>query len=345
VNALLTRAAYDACVAVLDKILELLGTNRTRMQWKLRAWRRTWDRRSAAWKNRAQALTYEHQTCPRCSHPAGGDERECTRCGEPLGGRTAHRARKLAGLLWAPDTPVVATVMVMAIIAMYAVTVLWAPRVGLESFGLAPHGFAFDRFGSLATPAVDEGEWWRLITSTFLHANLLHLAFNAMSLWSVASYLEDVLGTAKTLALYFLLGIAASATSYVWHTQTYPYVGNSVGASGAICGLIGVAIGFSLRRRNVARHLRGHYIGWAVWIAIIGMSSWNIDNAGHFGGLVPGVLCGLLVRRRADAGARSRRAWIAAAIALVALAIAALAIAAGHPLPDELLAALRDGVG
>lgn len=344
-NALLTAAAYDGSVAVLDKILELLGTNRTRMQWKLRAWRRTWDRRTAAWKNRAQALTYEHQTCPRCSHPAGGDERECSRCGEPLGGRIAHRARRLGALVWAPDTPVVATVLVAAIIAMYAVTVLWASRVGLQSLGLAPHPFAFERFGALETTAVENGELWRLITSTFLHASLLHLAFNAMSLWSVASYLEDVLGAAKTVALYFVLGIAASATSYVWHAQTFPYHGSSVGASGAICGLIGVAIGFSLRRRNVARHLRGHYIGWAVWIAIIGLSSWNIDNAGHFGGLVPGVLCGLVVRRRADAGARSRRAWIAASIALVALAIAALAITASHPLPDELLDALRDGRG
>jgi membrane associated rhomboid family serine protease len=329
-------------LALLDDLLKLLGTNRTRMQWKVRAWKRAWERRVGSVKNRSQVLAYEHQTCPRCAHPAGADEKICTRCGEALGGRTAHRARRIAGMLWIEGAPVVATVMIAAIAALYATTLVWGARLGLtEGMAITPHPLAFTRFGSLDTALVQAGEWWRLSTSTFLHLNPLHIVFNVMSLFSVARYLEEVLGKSKTLALYLGLGLVASAVSFLWHAYTYPYVGSSAGASGAICGLIGVAIGFSLRRRNVARHLRGHYLVWAVWIGVIGLSGWNIDNAGHFGGLVPGVLLGLIVRRRADTSPSARRVWMYGAVALVAVTFAALVLASGQRIPDDVLDAYR----
>jgi membrane associated rhomboid family serine protease len=326
-------------VALLDDVLKLLGTNRTRMQWKLRAWKRAWERRVGSVKNRAQALSYEHQTCPRCAHPAGADEKICTRCNEPLGGKVAHRARRVAGMLWIEGAPVVATVMIAAIASLYATTLVWGTRMGLtHGIALSPHPLAFTRFGDLDTVLVQDGEWWRLSTSTFLHASPLHIVFNVMSLYTVAKHLEDLLGKAKTLALYLALGIAASATSFLWHANTVPYFGKSVGASGAICGLIGVSIGFALRKRNVTRHTLGNYVGWAVWIAVLGLSSWNIDNAGHFGGLVPGFFVGLLVRRKRDTSARMRRVWQYAAIVLVAATLAAMVLASTHKIPDDVLA-------
>jgi rhomboid protease GluP len=333
-------------VPLLDDLLALLGTNRTRVQWKLRAWRRGWDRRVASIKNRSQALTYAHQTCPRCNHPADAADKVCSRCGEALGGRLAHQARRAAALVWAPNLPFVATVLVAAIAGMYVTSVMWGPRVGLAGAGwIGPHAMALYRFGSLSTVAVEHGEWWRLSTSMFLHVHVLHLVFNVMSLCAVAIYLEEVLGKAKTFALFIALGMIASITSFVWHANTGAMIGNSAGASGAICGLIGVCVGFSLRRRNIARHQVGHYVGWVVWIAILGMSGWNIDNAGHFGGLIPGVLVGLVVRRRADTGGRARRAWTIAAVACAAFAIATIVIVAGHPLPDATLDAVRAARG
>ena len=328
----------DLPVAALDRILELLGTNRTRVQWKLRAWRTAWDRRVNSMKNRSQAIGYAHQACPRCTHPAGADEKTCTRCGEPLGGVIQQRLRRVFGALWEPDTPVVATVLTCAIAAIYVVSLLWATRTGLASgFVLSPHPLALDRFGMLNTAEIEAGQWWRLSTSTFLHLDVVHLAFNLLSLWSVTIYLEEAIGKSKTMALYLGLGLVASAVSYVWHSQTWPYFGSSAGASGAVCGLIGVCLGFSLRRRNVARHLKGHYIGWAIWIAILGLSSWRIDNAGHLGGFVPGVALGLLVRRRSDTGAIARRAWAYASAALIAVTLAALVLASQNPLPDDVL--------
>src|SRR5215813_6749781 len=152
------------------------------MQWKLRNWQRAWERRKASLANRSKALSYQHQTCPSCGHPASADEKLCTRCGEALGGRLAHQLRKAAALVWAPDTPVVATLLCASIGVIYVVMMLWSGQQGL-GVGVAMHPVALFRFGSLLSIAVAHGAWWRLSTSTFLHASILHLAFNAASLW------------------------------------------------------------------------------------------------------------------------------------------------------------------
>jgi hypothetical protein len=104
--------------------------------------------------------------------------------------------------------------------------------------------------------------------------------------------------------------------------------------------LIGVAIGFSARHRNAARHLRGHYLGWAIWILLLAFSGWNIDNAGHIGGLVPGIALGLVVRRPDPTARRVNRLWTIAAIAGIALAITTFVLMAQSPLPDEVFANL-----
>jgi membrane associated rhomboid family serine protease len=295
-------------VALLDDILRLLGTNRTRMQWKLRAWQRAWERRKAAFANRTAAPTVQ------------------------------HRARRAAALLWGADTPVVTSALAISFVTIYAITIVWGKQVGVAAPPMMPSSLALWRFGSEYSIDIQAGQWWRLVTCTFLHVHLLHLFFNLASLWSVGIYLEEALGRAKTLALYLLLAVASSAFSLWWHTRGGG-VGNSAGASGAICGLIGVAIGFSLRHRNAARHLRGHYMGWAIWILLLAFSGWNIDNAGHIGGLVPGIALGFLVRRRAATSTRANRVWLAAALVGLALAVTAFVLMAQSPLPDAVIAA------
>jgi len=323
-------------VPLLDDILRLLGTNRTRMEWKVRAWKRGWERRKASFANRTTSLRYEHKVCPQCGHPAGADERICTRCETRMGGRTAHRARRLLGMVWAPDAPMITSLIMLACIATYAMTLVWQHRVGLvPTPSLSPHNYALWRFGSEFSPDIlDQGQYWRMITAAFLHGGILHIVMNMWSLWTVGTYVEETFGKAKTLALYLFLVLTASAFSLWWHTRGGD-IGNSVGASGAICGLIGVAIGFSVRRRNAARHLQGRYLGWAVWIVILGFSGWHIDNAGHVGGLVPGFLLGLVVRRRRDTSHVFHRMWVAAALAGLAATILCFVMMSQAKLSDQ----------
>ena len=162
-------------MALLDDILRLLGTNRTRMQWKLRAWRRAWERRKASFANRTAAPTVQ------------------------------HRARRAAALLWGDGIPIVTSALAVSFITIYAITIVWGKQVGVAAPPMMPSSLALWRFGSEYSIDIQAGQWWRLVTCTFLHVHLLHLFFNLASLWSVGIYLEEALGRAKTLALYLLL--------------------------------------------------------------------------------------------------------------------------------------------
>jgi len=145
-------------------------------------------------------------------------------------------------------------------------------------------------------PAVVHGEWWRLVTSMFLHGNLVHLLVNGWALYQLAGLFEIWLGSARLLVVYFASGIAGSLASAL--ISGVP----SVGASGAIFGLLGALISFLLRRRDVltpqARSLLMQLVGWAVINVVFGFSVKGIDNAAHLGGAAAGFLLGLVLRPR-----------------------------------------------
>jgi rhomboid protease GluP len=245
-----------------------------------------------------------------------------------MGGAIAQKAGRVLGALWPADRPMVATLVGAAIVAIYAATILAARAAGTGSAVFGPSAAVLGHYGELDARAIAAGEWQRLITSAYLHLGLLHLGFNLMSLWTVAAFLEDQLGRAKTFALYTLLAVTGSLASYGHYALMSDGDGRSVGASGAVCGLIGVALGFALRRRNVARQHTGRYAMWAVWILVIAFSGWRIDNFGHAGGFVPGFFLGLVIRRQTDTTGPARTVWKLAALVSLLVTIAAFVVQA-----------------
>jgi len=144
-------------------------------------------------------------------------------------------------------------------------------------------------------PAVRQGEYWRLVTSMFLHGGIIHLALNAWALYQLGSLFEILLGSSRLAGVYLVTGIAGSLASAFWSDVP------SVGASGAIFGLLGALISFLLRRREnltpQAKALLGQLVMWAAINVVFGFSgAANIDNAAHMGGLVAGLAAGLLLR-------------------------------------------------
>ncbi len=141
-------------------------------------------------------------------------------------------------------------------------------------------------------------EWWRLLTSMFLHGGLLHLLFNMMALVNIGAQLEAMVGRTQFLLAYILCGLAGSVTSLWW---TSPEISVSVGASGAIFGLFGMMlILFVLERQLDWKSKRAILSNMAVVIGInlaFGMRA-NIDNAAHIGGLVAGILYGAVLLLR-----------------------------------------------
>ena len=129
---------------------------------------------------------------------------------------------------------------------------------------------------------VAHGEWWRLITSMFLHANILHIAVNMWSLYIVGSFLEHAIGRWRFVLLYVVSGIAGSAGALVWSPNT-----PTVGASGAIFGILGAL--FVLERRGSIA-TGGQIAGMIVLNLVITFAlSSNISVGGHVGGLIGGV--------------------------------------------------------
>ncbi|MFL6196880.1 MAG: rhomboid family intramembrane serine protease [Thermoanaerobaculia bacterium] len=134
------------------------------------------------------------------------------------------------------------------------------------------------------------GEYWRLVTSMFLHGGFVHLALNAWALYQLGSLFEIWMGSGRMLGVYFATGIAASVTS------TYFSKVPSIGASGAIFGLLGALIASLLRRRSAltpqGRSILMQLVSWAVLNVVFGFSMPGIDNSAHLGGCAAGLLLG-----------------------------------------------------
>ena len=139
---------------------------------------------------------------------------------------------------------------------------------------------------------VKGGEYYRLFTSAFLHGGVLHLLCNMYSLYIIGTQLETVLGKVKFLIIYILSIIAASLLSGVINGSSIM----SVGASGAIFGLLGALVYFGYHYRLYLGNAIIYQIIPVIALnLIIGFSTPGIDNWGHIGGLVGGYLAGMIV--------------------------------------------------
>jgi len=148
------------------------------------------------------------------------------------------------------------------------------------------------RWGANYGPLTKDGEWWRLLTNTFLHGGLMHVLNNIYGLLFVGIFLEPLLGRIRYLAIYVLTGILASLSSIWWHEATV-----SVGASGAIFGLYGVFLALLLMKVYPADFAKSFLISTSLFIGfnlLMGLTG-GIDNAAHIGGLLSGFIIGFIL--------------------------------------------------
>jgi len=179
------------------------------------------------------------------------------------------------------------------------------------------------RYGANNGAATTDGEWWRLLTSMFLHYGVLHLAMNMWALFDAGRFLEKLLGRPAYLLAYLGSGLAGGFASIAWHgDQTW-----SAGASGAVFGVYGAILGYMLREkhrvpRGIFQPLMRSMLGFIGYNVLFGLAKSGIDNAAHFGGLVGGLALGWLLALPVDAEIR-RTAW-RGRLQLGALAVAVL---------------------
>jgi rhomboid protease GluP len=188
---------------------------------------------------------------------------------------------------WPPAT--------LAIIATLVAVFVWQSTTG-----------AFDSeagivdAGALVRSRVLEGESWRMFSATLLHGGFDHLFGNCVALYILGMAGEHALGAWRVLVLYVGSGLAGSLASVLAGP------GPSVGASGAICGLMGAVVLILYRYRRVY-HVRDKEIGlvlagWAAYTILMGALSPRIDNWAHLGGLVGGAALAMGIRPRVTLG-------------------------------------------
>ena len=169
------------------------------------------------------------------------------------------------------------------------------------------------RNGVLYGPVVADGEWWRLLTSAFLHYGPLHLGMNMLVLWFIGPALEDYLGHARYLLLYIVSGLAGAAGALILSPNAF-----TVGASGAIWGLMGAAVLLEARRIYV---FGGQAMGLVVFNLLFTFLIPGISIGGHIGGLIGGAVAAL-----AFSSLRRKPALATLSVAAVGVVSVALAL-------------------
>ncbi len=174
--------------------------------------------------------------------------------------------------------PIVITYILMGIcIFMYLLT--------LTIGGSSDNAYALLKLGAVYSPLIKAGQIYRLITGTFLHAGILHLICNMYSLYIIGSQMENFIGKKKFIFIYLISAISGSLMSSVFSSAV------SVGASGAIFGLLGAMLYFGYTYRTyLSSVMTRQIIPIIILNLFLGFSLSGIDNFAHIGGLVGGYL-------------------------------------------------------
>lgn len=223
----------------------------------------------------------ERMICPDCMRDASVGF-HCPEC-VTEGAKTIRAPRTIAGGAVSANVGRVSFVLIGLNIAAYVLTL----ATGGNDGGLFQHGAmlpqsAINISGEELT-GVDDGAYWRLLTSAFLHGSLLHIAFNMYALYLFGPFVEKALGTARFIAAYLTTALVASVFVY-WLSEPRSL---TIGASGAVFGLFGMALLLLLKAKQDVTTLLVLLAINAV-ISLQGSISWQ----GHLGGFVSGCILG-----------------------------------------------------
>ncbi|GGN07244.1 rhomboid family protein [Lentzea pudingi] len=245
--------------------------------------------------------------CSRCDRPACPDclrdasvGMHCVDCVNE-GARSVRQARTSAGAVVSTGRPIITQVMIALNVIAYVVTVVQSgspmnnQRAGLFTAT------------SMIPELTANGEWWRILTSGFMHFGLIHLALNMAALFVVGPVVEQELGKLRYSAVYFLSLLGGSAAAFYFGTVCQQLAG----ASGAVFGLMGaLLIVFKRQKRDISTILV------VVGINLVSNLFTNASLLGHLGGFVIG---GLLTLALVRAPRKNRDAYQIGAVAAAAL--------------------------
>ena len=243
--------------------------------------------------------------CPECVNEGARSTRS---------GRTAYGGRRSG------NPALTSQVLIGINVAVWALILITGGTRSPWSYTLGLHTGTFRapvQGGVQVFQGLLDGAYWQPLTAMFTHVEVWHIGFNMLALWFLGPQLEAAVGRARFLALYLLSGLVGSLFVY-WFAPAYSL---TIGASGAIFGLMGGLLVIALKVKADVRQLL-MWIGLNFLITVVGRGfiSWQ----GHLGGVIGGVLVGAII---AYAPRRNRAAWQATGFGVLsALLVAAYVV-------------------
>jgi rhomboid protease GluP len=270
-----------------------------------------------------------HRMCPSCRALIDRSEKVCPLCGAKTGPVRARSSPgsepgRIMGVIPIPSTATSA--MAAACILMYIVEWFLSQKSGppvpamLGLPGIRP--MAMLRLGAKFGPLMFAGQWWRLVTAMFLHAGLLHIGMNMWCLFDLGPEVESLFDAPRFIVFYLATGVFGYIVSLWWSPGVL-----SIGASGAIMGLIGVLIGASFHLGRLGKDYRSMLWKWVIYIFIFGLF-FSVDNAAHIGGLVLGLALGYLIPSGEVQTRTEQKLWNTLAVISVLIIAASFALMA-----------------
>lgn len=230
--------------------------------------------------------------CPNCGKLVSADEARCPYCGVLHPGSRWRNNLLVIGLA---DGERLVRLILSINIAMYIVSLLFNP--GFQGFAGNPLTFfsPSDRslmlLGATGTIPIDRlHRWWTLLAASYLHGGLLHIFFNMAAFRQIAPLINREYGAYRMFVIYTVGGTIGFAVSYL------AGVALTIGASAAVCALIGAALYYGKSRGGrYGQAIYRQVIGWVVGLFAFGLIVPGINNWGHGGGILGGILIGYLL--------------------------------------------------
>jgi rhomboid protease GluP len=304
------RSPLDAWVERLAGLMNGLGLNGTRLLWK---WNNRHRERGEADLKREmfwRSAKARHKMCPECRLLVDRSASVCPDCGTSMAGVQAPGVgRALSNLL--PGISA-ATSILMLINGLWFVLMFMAQMKsgqGVSPFGgfspelMVGFGSGLSRAVELSSGAIAGGESWRLITAMFLHGGLIHFLFNTYLLLNLGPIVEGIYGTPRFWVIYLACGLVGNMASQL------PRFTHTVGASGAIMGLIGLLLVYGYRSGGLlGQSMKQLIIRLAIYSVIMSFM-FNIDHINHIAGFLCGCLMAVIMPHHPYRSVNESRFW------------------------------------
>lgn len=229
--------------------------------------------------------------CPNCRKLISGSIDNCPFCGIK---NPSSKLKNNAFTRSLGDSDQLTTILIALNVIMFLVSVMLNPSQ--SGFNFSPFSFLSPSSQSLfilgstgSIPLFQYDRWWTLISANFLHGSALHLIFNMLAVRQLAPLVIEEFGAYRTISIYILGGIGGFAISAFAGVQL------TIGASAALCSLIGALLYYGKSRGGeYGQAIFSQIGGWALGIAMFGFLVPGINNWGHGGGIVSGILLAFL---------------------------------------------------